>query len=156
VPSDDDQPITPDAVTPASMPPARAGDEPAGLGSDLFGGGGLDMGALLEQAAKVQEEMAAAQEHAAETVVEGVAGGGVVKVEVTGAMDFRSVTIDPSAVDPDDVEMLQDLVLAALNDAVSQVEELQQSSLNLGALGGMDLGGMDLGGLLGGGLEPGR
>ena len=78
----------------------------------------------------------------AQTVVEGVAGGGVVKVTVTAAMDFQSITISPDAVDPDDVEMLQDLVLAALHDAVDQVQELQS-----GALGGVDMGG--LGGLLG-------
>ncbi len=78
-----------------------------------------DLGGLLRQAQEMQERLVAAQAEAAERVVEGQAGGGVVKVTVTGAFDFRSVTIDPSAVDPDDVEMLQDLVLAAIHDAVA-------------------------------------
>jgi len=134
-PTDDSQPIRPDAVSP--VPPT------APAVAEQFAGGGLDMGALFEQAAKMQEQLLAAQQEAADTVVEGVAGGGVVKVSVTGAMEFRSVEIDPSAVDPDDVEMLQDLVLAALHDATAQVLQLQGGSV--------DLGGLDLGGLLGGG-----
>ena len=69
------------------------------------------------------------------------------EAEVTGGLEFQSVTIDPAAVDPTDVEMLQDLVLAAVRDAVDQVNELQAGALGLGDL---DLGGLDLGGLLGG------
>ena len=106
------------------------------------GSGGLDLGALMEQASAMQSQIAEAQAAAAETVLEGVAGGGAVKVQVTGTLDFRSVTIDPGAVDPADVEMLQDLVLAAVRHAVDQVNDLQS--------GAVDLGGMDLGGLLGG------
>lgn len=102
-----------------------------------------DLSQLLQQAQAMQQQLMEAQAEAAEQVVEGVAGGGVVKVTVTGGMDFRSVTIDPSAVDPDDVEMLEDLVLAAIHDAVARVNDLQQQSL--GGLGGA------LGGLLGGG-----
>ena len=100
---------------------------------------GLDLGALLEQAQTMQQQLMYAQAAAAEQVVEGHAGGGVVKVTVTGGMEFTSVTIDPSAVDPDDVEMLEDLVLAAIHDAVHQVQALQQQSL--GGLGGA-LGGL--------------
>ena len=133
--SDDDQPIVPDSVEPAS-------DAGGGLASLLGGDGDLDFNALLQQATQMQQQMAEIQERAAQTVVEGVSGGGVVKVIVTAAMDFQSITISPDAVDPDDVEMLQDLVLAALHDAVDQVQELQS-----GALGGVDMGG--LGGLLG-------
>ena len=143
--SDADEPIRPDAVVPA------AGDDAPGLDlSSLLGdaatddaaGGGFDMGALFEQASQLQQQMEAAQQEAAETVVEGVAGGGAVKVRVTGGMDFQSVEIDPAAIDPADPEMLQDLVLAALHDAMSQVREVQESMLGLG--------GVDLGGLLGG------
>jgi DNA-binding YbaB/EbfC family protein len=105
-------------------------------------GGMPDLSQLLEQAQAMQQQLMDAQAQAADQVVQGVAGGGVVKVTVTGGMDFRSVTIDPSAVDPDDVEMLQDLVLAAIHDAVARVNALQQESL--GGLGGA------LGGLLGG------
>jgi DNA-binding YbaB/EbfC family protein len=106
---------------------------------------GFDLGGLLEQAAGLQQQMLQAQERVNAEEVEGVAGGGVVKVRVNGGMEFLSVTIDPDVVDPADVEMLQDLVLAALHDAVGRVQELQA-----GSVGGIDLGGMDLGGLLGG------
>ena len=100
--------------------------------------GGLDLGALLEQAQQMQQQLMDAQA-AADQVVEGHAGGGVVKVTVTGAMEFHSVTIDPDAVDPSDVTMLEDLVLAAIHDAVNQVQALQQQSLGGfgGALGGL-------------------
>lgn len=106
--------------------------------------GGIDFGSLLEQAQQVQQNLMAAQAQAAEQQVTGAAGGGAVKVTVTGGMEFMSVQIAPSAVDPDDVEMLQDLVLAALHDASAQVALLNQNAM--GGLG--DLGG--LGGLLGG------
>ena len=131
-----DEPVTPDDVTPAD-----GGDPLAALLGG--GGGGFDFGALMEQAGQMQAQLVAAQEQAAATEVEGVAGGGAVRVTVTGAWEFRSVTIRPDAVDPDDVEMLQDLVLAALNDAAASVAQL--------ASGGLDLGDVDLGGLLGGG-----
>ena len=101
-----------------------------------------NMNDLLKQAQKMQEQLMAAQAAAAEQVVEGQAGGGVVKVQVTGGMEFKKVSIDPSAVDPDDVEMLEDLVLAAIHDAMGKVGNLSQQ-----AMGGLDLGG--LGGLLG-------
>lgn len=101
--------------------------------------GGLDLGGLLESA---QQMMAGVQE-AANAVVEGSAGGGLVTVKVDGHFDFKSITIDPSVVDADDPSILEDLVLAALRDATSQLQAGQS-----GALGGMDLGG--LGGLLGG------
>jgi len=100
---------------------------------------GPDLGALLEQAQQMQQQLMAAQAEAAEQVHEGVAGGGVVRISVSGAMDFQSVTIRPDAVDPDDVDMLQDLVLAALHDAVGKVNAAQQQAL--GGLGGA-LGGM--------------
>lgn len=139
---EDQTPIRPDRVEPAGSPPGGEAD----LGSLLGGGnGGIDIGALLEQASQMQSQMAEAQQEVADQLVEGVAGGGVIRIEVTGAMHFRSVTISPDAVDPDDVEMLQDLVLAALHDAVDRVQELQA-----GSMGGLDLGGLDLGGLLGG------
>jgi DNA-binding YbaB/EbfC family protein len=98
-----------------------------------------DMSELLKQAQKMQEQLMQARADAAEQEVEGQAGGGVVKVRVTGDMEFRGVTIDPGAVDPADVEMLEDLVLAAIRDAVtraSQVTEDAMGGLDLGALGG--------------------
>lgn len=105
---------------------------------------GLD--GLLSQAMEMQQQMMAAQAEASEAVVEGQAGGGAVRVRVTGAMVFQSVEISPGAVDPDDVEMLQDLVLAALHDAVERVNDLQAQSL--GGLGDL-LGGSGLGDMLG-------
>ena len=101
-----------------------------------------DMGDLLKQAQKMQEQLMEAQATAAEQVVEGQAGGGAVKIRVTGGMEFMSVSIDPAAVDPADVSMLEDLVLAAIHDAVAKVNEISQQ-----AVGGLDLGG--LGGLFG-------
>jgi DNA-binding YbaB/EbfC family protein len=121
----------------------KPGEDPLAAFLDSGGGGGLDFGALMEQAAALQSQMLAAQEQAAETVIEGVSGGGVVRVSVTGGFEFQSVTIDPSAVDPSDVDMLQDLVLAALRHAVEQIGELQSG-------GGIDLGGLGLGDLFGG------
>ncbi len=96
----------------------------------------FDIGALLERAQAVQQQLVQAQAEAAEQVVEGQSGGGVVKVRVTGAMKLESVTIDPEVVDADDVGMLEDLVLAATNDALARAQELNQS-----VLGGLDLGG---------------
>jgi nucleoid-associated protein EbfC len=113
---------------------------PGPLDADLGGLGGFDMGALLEQAMGMQQQLMEAQAEAADALVEGRSGGGMVKVEVTGGLQFQSITIDPEAVDPADVELLQDLVLAALNDAMDGIARLQQASmggLDLGAMGGM-------------------
>lgn len=100
--------------------------------TDAPEGGGFDFSALLEQAQEMQQQLMAAQAEAARQVHEGVAGGGAVHVQVTGGMEFLSVKIRKDAVDPDDVELLEDLVLAALHDAVARVNEAQQS-----AIGGM-------------------
>jgi DNA-binding YbaB/EbfC family protein len=112
-----------------------------------------DLGGLLGMAMEMGQQMAAAQEQAAANVVEGQSGGGAVRIEVTGAFEFRSVTISPDAVADGDVELLQDLVLAALRDAVEQVQELVAAGNPLAALGGggmPDLGAAGgLGGLLG-------
>ena len=106
-----------------------------------------DMGDLLKQAQKMQQQLLDAQAAAGEAEVEGQAGGGAVKVRVTGGMEFRSVTIDPTALptgdpDPDDVEMLQDLVLAAIHDAVAKAQAVSQEAMG-------DLGLGDIGKLLG-------
>ena len=100
-----------------------------------------DLGSLLQQAQQMQQQLMAAQAEAAEQLHEGVAGGGAVRITVTGGGEFQSVSIRPDAVDPDDVDMLQDLVLAALHDATAKVAAAQQQAL--GGLGGA------LGGLLG-------
>ena len=115
-----------------------------------------NIGALLQQAQKMQEEMMAAQEKLKDERVEASAGGGMVKVVISGDLELKSLAIDPDAVDPEDVEMLQDMVLAAVNEALRQAVELQGSATGMG---GMDpssaldaLGGLGgLGGALGGG-----
>ncbi len=108
--------------------------------------GGFDLGALMQQAQAMQEKMAAAQEEQAATVLTGSAGGGKVTIEMTGGGEYRNVTISPDAVDPDDVELLEELVLAALRDAQHQIAEMQQDAMN--DIGMPDIDGLD--GLLGG------
>ena len=117
-----------------------------------------NLGALLQQAQKMQQEMMEAQEKLKDERVEATAGGGMVKVVMTGDLELKELTIDPDAVDPEDVEMLQDMVMAAINEAMRQATDLQAKAAG-GGMGGMDpasaldaLGGMGgLGGLLGGG-----
>ena len=100
---------------------------------------------MLKQLQQMQARMAKLQEELGEKTVTGTAGGGMVEVVATGHQKLVSVTVKPEVVNPDDVDMLQDLVLAALHDAMARVNELQQ-----GAMGSLGLGGLDLGGLLGG------
>jgi DNA-binding YbaB/EbfC family protein len=87
------------------------------------------MQALLQQAQKMQQDLAAAQQELAETEVEGTAGGGLVKATVSGAGELRALVIDPKAVDPEDTETLADLVVAAVHSATDAAQELQQSKL---------------------------
>jgi DNA-binding YbaB/EbfC family protein len=110
--------------------------------------GGFDLNSLLETAQAMQSQLADAQEAQAAQLLTGSAGGGQVEVDVTGGGDYQAVRINPDVVDPDDVEMLNDLVLAALRDASKQIADLQEEALG-GVTGGMDLGG--LGGMLGSG-----
>jgi DNA-binding YbaB/EbfC family protein len=107
------------------------------------GGGIPDFGSLLSQLGQVQENLRQAQEEAAHAVVEGSAGGGAVRVTATGGLEFQSVRIDPSVLDPADLDMLEDLVLAAVRDAVEKAQALTSE-----AIGGIT---GNLGGLLGGG-----
>jgi DNA-binding YbaB/EbfC family protein len=113
----------------------------------------FDINSLLSQALDMQQRMTDAQARTAETEIIGRAGGGAVQITITGGMQFLDVTISPTAVDPEDIAMLEDLVIAALNDAFDQLADLQSAAmpaLDLGALGGA-LGGLGgLGGALGG------
>lgn len=102
-----------------------------------------DMRQLMAQAQKMQEQLAAAQEELAGRTFEGSAGGGMVTATVTGAQELVGITISPEVVDPDDVEMLEDLVVAA----VRQAHEAAAGAASA-QLGGLT-GGLDLGGLLG-------
>jgi DNA-binding YbaB/EbfC family protein len=101
---------------------------------------------MLRKVQQMQADMEAAQAALAAEVVEGSAGGGVVKVTVSGSGDVQRVSIDPSVVDPEDIETLEDLVVAAVADGLRRAAELQ--STRLGAVtGGLDLGSLGLGGL---------
>lgn len=104
-----------------------------------------EMNQMMKQVQQMQAQMLEAQETLADETVEGTAGGGMVKAVMNGSGDLRSVTIDPKVVDPADVEMLQDLVVAAVTDAARRAQALQ--SERLGKVAGFDAGG--LGGLLG-------
>jgi DNA-binding YbaB/EbfC family protein len=111
---------------------------------------------MLEQAQQMLAQQQEAQEKLKDERVEATAGGGMVKVVVTGDLRVQELTIDPDAVDPEDVEMLQDMVIAALNEALRSAEEIQQKAM--GGAGGPDFDPMSaldalggLGGLGGGG-----
>jgi DNA-binding YbaB/EbfC family protein len=101
---------------------------------------GLDMNALLQQAQQMQAQMAKAQEELAEETVDASAGGGLVTVKATGAGEIAEIRIDPKAIDPDDPELLEDTVLAAVNEALRSAQALAQSKMG-GMMGGLgDLG----------------
>lgn len=101
----------------------------------------MNMQQMMRQAQKMQKELAKAQEEVAAMTAEGTAGGGMVTAVVRGDMTVESVTIDPEAVDPEDVEMLQDMVCAAVNEAIRNINE--ESNARLSAVtGGMGLPGM--------------
>jgi nucleoid-associated protein EbfC len=106
----------------------------------------FDMNKMLQQAQRMQEELAKAQEEAANEVVEASAGGGMVRVKANGAGEVIEIAIDPRAIDPDDPEILADMVLAAVNEALRSSRALMESKMS-GLIPG------DLGGL--GGLLPG-
>jgi DNA-binding YbaB/EbfC family protein len=109
-----------------------------------------NMNQMMQQVQKMQADMAKAQEELKNEVVEASAGGGMVTVKVTGDLELQDITIDPDAVDPEDVEMLQDMVLAAANEALRSAQELAASRLGAatGGLGGPGgLGGLGLPGL---------
>ena len=107
-----------------------------------------NMNQMLKQVQQMQTEMAKAQEELKNELVEATAGGGMVTVVMTGDLQLKDLKIDPEAVDPDDVELLQDLVLAAFNEALRSAQELQARKLGAatGGLGGM-AGGLGLPGL---------
>lgn len=100
-----------------------------------------DMRQLMQQAQKMQEQLAAAQAELANKSFEGTAGGGVVTATVSGSQELVSITIDPSVVDPSDIEMLEDLVVVAVNQAMKAATEAAGDQLG-GLTGGLDLGGL--------------
>jgi nucleoid-associated protein EbfC len=121
-----------------------AGGMGGGFGGGGMGGFGGGAGGLMAQVQKLQEEMAAAQESLKEEIVEASVGGGMVTVRMTATQDLVGIEIKPDVVDPDDVEMLQDLLLAAFNEATEKAKAATEermapfsSMLDMGGLGGM-------------------
>jgi nucleoid-associated protein EbfC len=107
----------------------------------VFPGGQPDLQQIMQQAQQMQQQMAAAQAELAETELTGTAGGGLVTVTVTGTGEVTRVRIDPKAVDPDDVETLEDLVVAALHNAADAAQTLTEQKMGPLA-GGLGLPGM--------------
>ena len=105
---------------------------------------GFDMNKLMQQAQQMQEQMARAQDELASQTVEASAGGGLVTVKATGAGEIREIKIDPKAIDPDDPELLEDLVLAAVNEALRSATALAQTRMGAATgLGGLGLPGLE-------------
>ncbi|HCU52596.1 MAG TPA: YbaB/EbfC family nucleoid-associated protein [Micromonosporaceae bacterium] len=104
-------------------------------------GGQPNIQKLMKQAQQMQEQLASAQAALSGTDVTGTAGGGLVTVTVSGAGEFKSVSIDPKAVDPDDIETLEDLVLAAVTNATEEVRKITEQKMGplSAGLGGMGL-----------------
>lgn len=103
------------------------------------GMGGGNMQQLMRQAQKMQQDMARIQQDISEREFTASVGGGVVSATVLGTKELKAITIDPSCVDPDDVEMLQDLIISAVNEAVRNADETMNSEMNK-VTGGMKLG----------------
>ena len=107
-----------------------------------------NMNQMMKQVQQMQAEMVKAQEEAQQQVVEASAGGGMVTVKVNGALEVLDIKIDPEAVDPDDVEMLQDMIQAATNEALRSAQEMVSNKMAQitggleGALGGLGLPGL--------------
>jgi len=100
-----------------------------------------NMGSMMKQAQKLQKKMLAMQEELKEKTVEAAAGGGMVKVVANGSQKIESIAIEKEVVDPEDIEMLQDLILAAVNDALNKSQEMVSSQMNK-LTGGMNIPGL--------------
>ena len=106
---------------------------------------GMDMNKLMQQMGQMQEQMQQAQDELAKETVEATAGGGMITVVANGAGEIKQIKIDPKAIDPDDPEMLEDMIVAAVNEAIRSAHSLMESKL--GGLAGGALGGLGLPGL---------
>lgn len=102
-------------------------------------GGGMNMQQMMKQAQKMQQDMARKQEELSARELTAQAGGGVVKVTVYGRKEIKSIEIDPACVDPEDVEMLQDLITAATNEALRMADEMMSAEMGK-ITGGLNLG----------------
>ncbi len=107
------------------------------------GPGGMDLNAMMKQVQQMQAEMMEAQEKLKDEVVEASAGGGMVKVKMSGDLRLLEIAIDPEAIDPAEAELLQDMVLAAVNEALRSAQELATSKMGgIAGAGGLGLPGM--------------
>ena len=104
-------------------------------------GGGMNMNQLMKQAQKMQAQMAQAQEELANKTLEVSSGGGAVKVTISGEKKILDLAISPDVVDPEDVEMLQDLVMSAINEAIRQIDETVNSQMSK-LTGGLNIPGL--------------
>src|SRR5918997_2078846 len=108
------------------------------------GAGGFDLNAMMKQVQQMQAEMTEAQEKLKDEVVDASAGGGMVKAKMSGDLRLLELSIDPEAIDPDDPELLSDMVLAAVNEAIRSAQSLAESKLGsaMGGLKGLGLPGL--------------
>ncbi len=112
---------------------------PKGFGNIPMGG--MNMNNLMKQAQKMQRQMEELQEKLNEQTLEITSGGGAVRIEISGKKEIKTIEINPDVVDKDDVEMLQDLIMTAVNEAIRQAEELHQTEMSK-ITGGMGMPGM--------------
>src|SRR3954451_20768563 len=121
-------------------------NEQGGGGGEGGGGGGgfpggFDLGAMMQQAQQLQEQMLKAQEDAKLKTVEASAGGGMVTVTITGGFEVKAIKIDPACIDAKDPSMLQDLIIAAINQAITKAQELQAGAVS-SVTGGLNIPGL--------------
>jgi len=110
-------------------------------GSRMMGRGGMNPNDLMRQVQKMQQEMERIQDETAQEVVDVTSGGGMVELAITGGLEVQSIKIAPEVVDPDDVEMLQDLIVAAVNEGIQKAQAMMAD--RMGALtGGLGIPGM--------------
>ncbi len=122
----------------------RAGKKPKNRQPGMGMGGGGNMQKQLQQLQAMQAEMEQVQAELAEKEITTTAGGGAIEVTINGNKEITKLNIDKDVVDPDDVEMLQDLVTAAVNEAIRQIEELSENAMNeiTGGFGGLGIPGL--------------
>ena len=106
-----------------------------------YGGGQKDMNSVIKQAQKMQEEMTKTQEELEQRTFDVTTGGGAVKLTITGKREIKSITLSPEIVDPDDIEMLQDTLVAAVNEAIRKVDETSESEMSK-VTGGISMPGL--------------